>query len=57
LHVHTHTHTHTLLVCRPDGKRPLGRPRHRSKGNLRMDLREAECECVGWIHLAQDRNQ
>jgi len=39
------------------GKRPLGRPKRRWKGNIRMDLREKGCEVVDWIHLAQDKDQ
>jgi hypothetical protein len=39
------------------GKRPLGRPRHRWVGNIKMDLREIGCDCMDWIDLAQDREQ
>jgi len=46
-----------VLVGRPEGKRPLGRPRRRWEGNMKMDLREADSEGVDWIHLAQDRVQ
>jgi hypothetical protein len=42
---------------RPEGKRPLGRPKHRWKDNIRMDLREVGWEGVDWIHLAQDKDQ
>jgi hypothetical protein len=45
-----------ILVRNPEGKRPLGRPRHRYE-NIGMDLREIGCEDVDWIHLAQDRDQ
>jgi hypothetical protein len=41
----------------PEGKNPLGRPRRRWEENIRLDLREIRWEVVGWIHLAQDRNQ
>jgi len=44
------------LVRRPEGKRQLGRPRHRWKGDIIMAVRERELECVDWIHLAQDRD-
>jgi hypothetical protein len=46
-----------ILVGKPDGKMPLGRPRHRWEHNIRMDLRKAGWECVEWIHLAQDRDK
>jgi hypothetical protein len=39
---------------KPEGKRSLGRPRHRWEDNIRMDLREILGEGVDWIHLAQD---
>jgi hypothetical protein len=34
-----------------------GRGRHRMKNNIRMNLREIRWECVGWLHLAQDRDK
>jgi hypothetical protein len=46
-----------LLVGKPEGKRPLGRPRHRWMDNIRMDLGEVGCGDVDWIYLAQDRNR
>jgi hypothetical protein len=46
-----------LLVGRPEGKRPLGRPRRRWVDNVRMDLREVRWGHVDWIGLAQDRNR
>jgi hypothetical protein len=42
-----------VLVGKPEGKRPLGRPRHRWKDNIKMDLQEVGCECMDWIYLAQ----
>jgi hypothetical protein len=45
-----------ILVGKPEGKRPLGRPRHRWEYNIRMDLRETECEGVHWMHLDHDRD-
>jgi hypothetical protein len=42
------------LVGKPEGKRPLGRPRHRWEDNIKMDLQEVECESMDWIELAQD---
>jgi hypothetical protein len=44
-----------VLVGKPEGKRPLGRPSRRWEDNIRMDLQEVECGCVDWIGLAQDR--
>jgi hypothetical protein len=44
-------------VGKPEGKGPLGRPRHRSNGNIKMDLREIGWGGIGWIDLAQDRDQ
>jgi hypothetical protein len=46
-----------VLVVRPEGKRPLKRPRHRWEGNIKMDLREIEINGVNWIRLTQDRVQ
>jgi hypothetical protein len=46
-----------LLVGKPEGKRPLGRPRRRWVDNIRMDLREVGWGNVGWIGLAKDRNR
>jgi hypothetical protein len=48
---------YSMLVGKPEGKRPLGRPRRRWKDNIRMELREVGCEAVDLIHLAQDRDQ
>jgi hypothetical protein len=46
-----------VLVGRPEGKRPLGRPRHRWEDNIKMDLRETGIDVVNWNQLAQDRVQ
>jgi hypothetical protein len=45
------------VFWRPEGKRPLGRPRRRWKGNIKMDLREIGIDGANWIWLAQDRVQ
>jgi hypothetical protein len=45
-----------VLVGKPEGKRPVERPRHRWEGGIKMDLREIGWGCVEWIHLAQDRD-
>jgi hypothetical protein len=44
-----------LLVGKLEGKRPLGRPRHRWIDNIKMDLLEIGVNVVDWIGLAQDR--
>jgi hypothetical protein len=46
-----------ILVRRPEGKRPLGRPRRRWEDNIKMDLGETMFGHVDWIHLAQDRDR
>jgi hypothetical protein len=45
------------LVGRPEGRRPLGRPRHRWEDNIKMDLRAAGWVGMNWIELAQDRDR
>jgi hypothetical protein len=45
------------LVGKPEGRRPLGRPRRRWKDNIKMDLREVGWRGVDWIDLAQDRDR
>jgi len=45
-----------VLVGKPEGKRPLGRPRRRWVDNIRMDLQEVECGYMDWIGLAQVRD-
>jgi len=46
-----------VLVGKPEERRPLGRPRRRWVGNIRMYLQEVECRYVDWIGLAQDRDR
>ena len=46
-----------VFVGKPEGKRPLGRPRRRWVDNIRMDLQEVGCGHVDWIGLAQDRDR
>jgi hypothetical protein len=48
---------HKVLFGRPEGKRPLGRPRHRWEENIKLDLREIGIDGVNWIQLAQDMVQ
>jgi hypothetical protein len=46
-----------VLVGKPEGKRPLGRPRRRCEDNIKIDIQEMECERMDWIDLAQDRDR
>jgi hypothetical protein len=46
-----------ILVGKPEGKRPLGRPRRRWVDNIKMHLREIGWDGMDWIDLAQDRDQ
>jgi len=46
-----------VLVEKPEGKIPLGRPRRRWGDNIRMDLQQVGCGYVDWIGLAQDRDR
>jgi hypothetical protein len=43
-----------VFVGKPEGKRPLGRRRHRWGDNIKMDLQEVGCAGTDWIKLAQD---
>ena len=45
------------LVGKPEGKRPLGRPRRRWMDSIRMDLQEVRCGYVDWTGLAQNRDR
>jgi len=45
-----------FLVGKPEGRRPLGRPRHRWVDNIRMDRQEVGCGYMDWIWLTQDRD-
>ena len=42
---------------KPEGKRPLGRPRRRCEDNIKMDLQVVGCGVIEWIELAQDRDR
>ena len=48
---------HRVLVGKPEGKRPLGRPRLRWEDNIKMDLQEMEGGRGDWMELAQDRER
>jgi len=47
---------HKVLVGKPEGKRPLGRPRRRWEDNMKMDLQEVGCGGMDWMEPAQDRD-
>jgi len=46
-----------VLVGKPEGKRPLGRPRRKWLDNIRMGFQEVGCGCMDWIGLVQDRDR
>ena len=46
-----------VLLGKPEGKRPLGRPRRRWEDNMKMDLEEVGCGGMDWIKLAEDRDR
>ena len=48
---------YSVLVGKPEGKRPLGRPRRRWVDNIRLDLKEVRCGHMDWIGLVQDRDR
>ena len=48
---------HKVLVGKPAGKRPLGRPRSRWEDNIKMDLQEVGRGCGDWMELVQDRDR
>jgi hypothetical protein len=48
---------HSILMGRPDGKRSLGKPRHRCEDNIKMDFKDVGSEGMDWIALAEDRDR
>ena len=46
-----------VLVGKPEGKRPLGRPRRRWEDNIKMDLKKVGCGGMDWFEVAQDRDR
>ena len=48
---------YNVLVGKPEGKRPLGRPRRRWEDNIKMDLEEVGRGCGDWMGLVQDRDR
>jgi hypothetical protein len=57
VHVAEGRGVYSVLVGKPEGKRPLGRPRHRWEDNIKMDFQEMGCWGIDWIKLAQDRDR
>jgi hypothetical protein len=49
--------SYRVLVGKPEGKRPLGRPSRRWEDNIKMDLEEVGCGDMDWMELAQDRDR
>jgi hypothetical protein len=56
-HMWENDNAYRILVGKPEGKRPLGRPRRMWEDNIKMDLREIGWGGMDWINLAQDRDQ
>ena len=56
-HMEQSRNAYRVLVGKPEGKRPLGRPRHRREDNIKINLREVGCDPRDWIALAEDRDQ
>jgi hypothetical protein len=56
-HVEDDRGVHRVLVGKPEGKRPLGRPRRRWEDNIKMDFQEVGGRCVDWMELAHDRDR
>jgi hypothetical protein len=48
---------HRVLVGKPEGKRPLGRPRRRWEDNIKRDIQEVGGDCGDWKERAQDRDR
>jgi hypothetical protein len=46
-----------VLLGKPEGKEPLGRPRRRCGDNIKMDLQKVECGVMDWIELTQDKDR
>jgi hypothetical protein len=50
-------HAYRTLLGKPEGERPLGRPRHTWVDNIKVELRDTGSDGVDWIAMAQDRHQ
>jgi hypothetical protein len=51
------SNAYRILVGKPEGKRPLGRPRRRCVDNIKLDFKEVGWDGMDWIDLIQDRDQ
>jgi hypothetical protein len=56
VHIGEKSNAFTLLVGKPEGKRPLGRPKHRWEDNIKMDPREIRWNVMNWINLPPNRD-
>jgi hypothetical protein len=57
VHVEGRRGVYRVLVGKPEGKRPLGRTRHRWADNIKMDLQEVGCGCMDEIELVDNRDR
>ena len=55
--MHEEKGVYMFLVGKPEGRRPLGRSRHRWVDNIRLDLQEVGCGYMDWIGMGQDRDR
>ena len=56
-HIEESRGVYRVLVEKPKGKRPLGRPRRRWEDNIKIDLQEVGCVSIDWIDMAKDRDR
>jgi len=56
-HMGEERRVHRFLLGKPEGRRPMGRPRRRWVDNISLDLQEVGCGYMDWIGLAQDRDR